>query len=234
MNNAAPLDSRQEIKYVAFHAHKDRFLSWLRFNRAGFSRSFPQRWINNIYFDTHDYNAFEDNVSGISARTKVRYRWYGNLEESTQGTIEIKRKRNVFGWKQLYAFENGPDITSKNWIQIYHLLYSGMPQEGKLWLLSNCAPVIINRYHREYFESRDGKVRINIDSRQSVFDQRSKPAPNILHKALLPDMIVIEAKFDRLHRDIASDYLQGVPVRVSRHSKYINAVNSVNGNGVWL
>ena len=37
----------------------------------------------------------------------------------------------------------------------------------------------------------------------------------------------VEFKFDRNDRELASKILQGIPLRVSRHSKYINALNSV-------
>jgi hypothetical protein len=40
---------------------------------------------------------------------------------------------------------------------------------------------------------------------------------------------VVEFKFARSRRDLASKILQGIPIRVSRHSKYINGVTAIRG-----
>jgi hypothetical protein len=37
----------------------------------------------------------------------------------------------------------------------------------------------------------------------------------------------VECKFDRDQRELASRILVGLPIRVSRHSKYMNAVNAI-------
>ena len=108
-----------------------------------------------------------------------------------------------------------------------------MDEHKKAWLKSHPLPVIINRYVREYFVSHDGNVRITLDRNEALWDQRCGSKPNIIHKNNLPNMIVIEFKFDRIHRSIASSYIQGIPIRVSRHSKFINGVNAVTGYGIW-
>jgi hypothetical protein len=84
-----------------------------------------------------------------------------------------------------------------------------------------------NRYFRDYFLSRDGMVRVTIDTQQAVWDQRFKPRPNLTRRANLPRSLVVEFKFDRENCDVASQLVQGMPIRVSRHSKYINAVRAI-------
>jgi len=224
-----PNDARLEIKFVSYATEYQRLLSWLNKHPAGFSSSFPPRLVNNVYFDTHSYSAFTENLMGVSARTKVRYRWYGSSIEPDTGVLEVKRKRNYFGWKLHYEVPARPYTQGSNWRDIRNNLRAHLSQEGKIWFDANPFPILINRYHRLYLLSADKRIRATVDTKQAVYDQRFKPHPNFSHRANLPDSLVVEFKFNREHRDFASSVLQGMPLRVSRHSKYINGVRAIQG-----
>ena len=228
MYHQVPETARLEIKFVAYEINYHTLLHWLRMHPAGFVAPYPDRRVNNIYFDTHNYLAFTDNLSGASSRTKVRYRWYGESLGPDVGTLEIKNKRNYFGWKLRYKVSEAPYREDANWRAIRKLLLEQLPPDGRKWLDANPLPVMINRYLRKYYLSSDGKVRATIDTQQAVWDQRFKPSPNLTRTANLARTIVIEFKFDRKDRDLASRILQGIPVRVSRHSKYINGVRAIH------
>ena len=47
-----------------------------------FTSSFNDRFVNSIYYDTINYNALNDNLSGISRRYKTRLRWYNKLNKT--------------------------------------------------------------------------------------------------------------------------------------------------------
>jgi hypothetical protein len=224
-----PENARLEIKFVSQAVEYHKLLSWLQSHPAGFSAPFPPRPVNNVYFDTHCYSAFTENLMGVSARTKVRYRWYGASIEPDTGVLEIKRKRNYFGWKLHYKVPDKPGTQGLSWREIRQNLREHLSQEGRVWFDANPFPIIINRYHRLYFLSADGRIRATVDTKQAVWDQRFKPYPNYSHRANLPNSMVIEFKFNREHRDYASGVLQGMPLRVSRHSKYINGVRAIQG-----
>jgi hypothetical protein len=87
--------------------------------------------------------------------------------------------------------------------------------------------VLINRYHRQYFESSDGHVRATLDFRQSVYDQRRHARPNLRFQADIPDTIVVEIKFHRAHHALGARAIAGIPIRVSRNSKYVIGVRSI-------
>ena len=227
MYHQVPELARYEIKFVAYEGNFHTLLHWLHMHPAGFISPYPDRRVNNIYFDTHNYLAFSDNLSGASSRTKVRYRWYGKSLGPDVGTLEIKQKRNYFGWKHRYEVLEKPYAHEANWLAIRRSLSEQLPYDGKIWLDANPVPVMINRYLRKYFVSSDQKVRATIDTQQAVWDQRFKPSPNFNHAANLARTIVIEFKFDRNDRDLASRLLQGVPLRVGRHSKYMNGVRAI-------
>ena len=225
-----PINSRQEIKFVANFYSLPKVLAWVKLNKLGFSQEYPDRWVNNIYFDTYDYYAYASNLSGESSRKKVRYRWYGEKALAI-GQVEIKNKRNYFGWKNTYQIPNSPYQEGDTWRNIIENITSDLPENSKQILKLYNFPVIINRYCRSYYISLNKKIRVTIDTNQSVCDQRYKVFPNFISESKLLDTFVLEVKFDRSERAIASNFINGLPIRVSRHSKYMNAVNSVSGRG---
>jgi len=224
MSRPKPDNTRQEIKFVAYETEHPTILQWIRTHRARFIQPYPGRQVNNVYFDTYDFAACEENLSGASARTKIRYRWYGKSLAPAAGTLEVKRKRNFFGWKFQYQIAENPTVEGATWHDIRQSILRQLPEEARFWLRLNPCPVIINRYYRIYFVSSDNTVRVTVDSRQSVFDQRLRSALNLTRPVHIPRSVIVEFKFDREHRVHASDFMQSFPIRVSRHSKYMTGV----------
>ncbi len=66
MSYNVPLIARNEIKFVARTTEYNRIINWLKLHSAGFYKLYPDRVINNVYFDTQDYNAYAGNISGES------------------------------------------------------------------------------------------------------------------------------------------------------------------------
>ena len=229
MSIAVPEEARYEIKFVSYARNLTALIRWINSHPAGFFEPYPERHVNNVYFDTFDCIAFSENLSGASARTKVRYRWYGDSEGPDSGKLEIKRKRNYFGWKTLFPVMRAPYSKGDSWNAVIKNISKQIPYSGRLWLEANPMPVILNRYYRKYYLSHDGRIRVTLDTNQSVCDQRYKPFLNFKHKANMPDTFVVEIKFDRKNVGLASNLLRGIPLRVSRHSKYINGVRAISG-----
>ena len=68
---------------------------------ASFRKIFPDRKVNNIYFDNIELSAYFDNVNGIADRQKIRVRWYGDdIFKIEQPKLEIKIKSNQLGFKK--------------------------------------------------------------------------------------------------------------------------------------
>ncbi|NIT52386.1 MAG: VTC domain-containing protein [candidate division Zixibacteria bacterium] len=228
MSYKIPDVTRYEIKYVARETYLHSVVHWIRMHREGFIRAYPNRWVNNIYFDSPDYVAFMDNLSGASSRSKVRYRWYGESRTPDSGILEIKRKRNLFVWKLLYKVEEAPYFPGASWREICQRLRSQIPEEGMHWMQDYPHPMIINQYLRQYFVTPDHKIRVTVDSKQKIWDQRFKTAPNFDHRANFPETLIVEVKFDRQDRDRASSIVKDIPIRYSRNSKYMTGVGAVH------
>jgi len=233
MVSTVPEKARYEIKFVAYEQEIHRLLHWVKMHPVGFISPYPDRQINNVYFDSHDYKAFSENLSGSSERRKVRYRWYSDKQDPNhmridKGVLEVKCKRNYFGWKQHYIISNQPDTGNSNWREIRDNMLEELSDNGKRILRNNPHPVLINQYDRKYFVTNDNVIRLTVDRNQNVWDQRYKPQPNYNHRANLCKTLVVEIKFDRADQEYASQLIQGIPLRTSRNSKYMVGVNTIS------
>jgi hypothetical protein len=222
-----PETARQEIKFVANRSDYDLIEQWVRLHGLGFSIAYPDRTVNNVYFDTHELMAYAENLAGVSQRTKVRYRWYGESDWPDKGRLEIKQKRNQYGWKLNFDVSEPPGLEGQDWATIKRTIIRHGGPQAALWLEQFSVPIMINRYRRKYYESACRRVRITLDFDQQVWDQRYCDAPSHIRPANLPETFVFECKFARGERALAERILLGLPIRVSRHSKYMNAVNAI-------
>ena len=71
-------------------------------------------------------------------------------------------------------------------------------------------------------------MRLTVDWDQRVYDERHCATPNLTRLANLPDTLVVEIKFARADRAIANRYAQGIPIRLSRNSKYVIGVQAIS------
>ncbi len=219
-------DLRYEVKFVASPLGLATLERWIRDHPAGFRVAYPARQVNSAYFDDHDLSAYAENLSGVSARTKVRFRWYGEDDGSPSGVLELKCKRNRLGWKRSHPVAALP-LAGVSWREILRKLRDQVHPEARLALDAHPVVVLVNRYWRQYWVSQDGRVRITLDARQRVYDQRRSATPNLERPVNLPDTPVLEIKGafqDRARVELA---IQGVPLRVSRHSKYVVGVQRI-------
>ena len=116
MNKGAiPLEARLEIKYTAPETEYHRLFHWVKHHKHGFFVHYPDRIVNNIYFDSQDYSSFWETLSGFSSRTKVRYRWYGESFFPKEGILEFKNRKNQYTWKDSYKLSIDLLNTSTSW-----------------------------------------------------------------------------------------------------------------------
>jgi len=211
---------RFEIKSSYPPYFDSQLLAWIKSHTMGFRTAFPPRRVNNVYFDTLDLRALDDNIAGISQRCKVRYRWYGHNELPDQGTLEFKNKHTTLGWKDNFRVDASPYVAGDTWRAFQRKLRRALPPEARVMLDEHGEVTLINRYDRRYFESHDRKLRITLDSNQSMYDQMRSPRPNITRRINLPDVNILELKCEDLDRRALVRALADCPVRIARFSKY--------------
>lgn len=226
---ASGSDLRFEVKYVAQATLLPELLMWLRMHPANLSEVYANRTVNNVYFETHDFAAYRDSLEGISQRTKVRYRWYGDDEPFAPGHLEVKRRRGRTGVKSAWQVKErigGPD---QRWTTLLRALRACVPPAARLWLEGFPCPTLINRYRRAYWSTPEGGARVTVDWGHTVFDQRYHAYPNLTGRANLPDCVIIELKLGPEHRTFADAITQSLPLRPRRNSKYCTGVGALHG-----
>jgi SPX domain protein involved in polyphosphate accumulation len=219
--------TRYELKLVTHDINLPQVRSWIRLHSSCFNVAFPNRQINNLYFDTPHLDSYSDNLAGISLRKKLRLRWYGSDFKNLNSTLELKCKRSFQGWKVSQRIEQPFNLTDHNWDSLRdHLLCELKPQMRESFIRYSW-PVLLNQYQREYYLSFDRKVRVTLDFAINAYDQRLSSQPNISRSIVPLGKMVIEIKADRENQAFLSEALACLPLRVGKHSKYALAMESI-------
>ncbi len=187
---------------------------------ASFRKIFPDRKVNNIYFDNSALSAYFDNVEGVADRRKLRVRWYGkDIFKIDKPKLEIKIKSNQLGYKLSYPVENfklndlrklTKEISNKsNSFHIYQ-------------------PTLVNSYLRSYYGTTDGKYRITIDRDLQYFSLLN--ARKFTRFQIEDQAVVLELKYDETLDEAAGFILQYIPFRYSKSSKYVTGLNLLVGD----
>ena len=222
-----PSGARVEIKYLAPEVEYNRLLHWVQHHPHGFVIHYPDRIINNVYFDSQNYGSFWETLSGFSSRAKIRYRWYGESFFPKEGTLEFKNRKNQYTWKDSYKLSTNILTESADWKTFFNKLTGSLPHEARCRLQENPVPILINRYKRSYFINRDHTIRITLDKEIKVFDQRYSPSPNFTRTGIFPHNVVLELKFAEKNRERVSQIFWDIPVNMSRNSKYVSGVRGI-------
>lgn len=210
---------RFERKFLLEESKLDDFKLWLKTQVPSFREAYPKRKISNIYFDNLDFDAFEDNVSGVSDRCKLRVRWYDDNKEKAY--LELKIKKKELGKKIIASIENQFDFSQdleKSLIE----LASKLPIEFQKYITTYSAASAMNCYVREYYENFSG-VRITIDSKQESKSLISNFFDDSYLTSSFYDYLVVEVKYP-IEFDVKElNFLNTIPLIQTKNSKYINA-----------
>ena len=202
---------RIENQALAFVEQMIRHHPW------GFSTLFPDRQVNNIYFDTPGMTCYKENVAGIAERKKYRVRWYGDLEatEGVKNQLEIKIKNNALGDKERYDF---PAFALSDWNTLGNIVTDSLSRPVSL------IPTLLNSYQRSYFGLPTEKFRITIDRALGYCPLiQESQKPSIRH---LDEAIIVEIKYDESLEAEANQVLQYIPFRATKNSKYVTGIET--------
>ena len=216
---------RYERKYRIEWNDPKPLMVWLRQHPAGFSESYPQRQINNIYYDTPELRCFAENMAGVNQRSKYRIRWYGtDGARATHPRLAVKMKHNELGAKQYQVFDdfeisNPPSLDDLKLMDMHHL---------------SLVPALMNRYRRAYYESADSIFRMTIDydlAFRSVHDLNFHPRTAQTSSSLswhaLPDLIM-ELKYSRDADHRLDEITRYLPFRQTKMSKYAVGIGLIH------
>ena len=168
MTNAQPVPTqnpRYEVK-IPFDPHYlPQVRAWVRLHPAHWRVAYPSRQVNNIYFDTANYQGLYGNLGGTGTRGKLRLRWYGSGLDTVAGAhLELKYKEGAVGRKVIWPINVTLDLTHKSWSEVCRSIRKAANMRADPWLAQFAYPVLINHYQRAYYVAADQKVRLTVDT----------------------------------------------------------------------
>jgi len=218
-------DYRYERKFFISDLIIDELEMIIRFHPAMFSEVYPQRYINNIYFDSADLDSYFSNLDGSLERSKHRIRWYGKLFGFIEKPVlEIKNKIGLLGRKD--TFRLSPfKICNKLDINMISNMFNESNLPEKLnEKLNYFNLTLLNRYSRKYFQSADNNYRITVDS-DLAFYQINNYNNLFVNKIVNHNNLIVELKYSRRLDNDANHISKHFPFRMTKSSKYVHGVD---------
>lgn len=223
--------ARYELKFVTETSRYSDLEQWILNHGRCFFKEYPDRKVNNIYFDNHDLDSYSENLSGISSRTKIRLRWYGDQEDLTAKptNLELKIKKNKIGWKhsEPIIFNQNFQNLTKN--EIVTTITKQLSNYFKNRFYFSNLPILVNTYERRYYVSADRRVRITLDKNLVFYDQRLTERLNFVNLYRPANIIVMECKCGANDLDYGQKVVEKIFLPPSKCSKYVLGVQTFLG-----
>lgn len=208
---------RYERKYLSEDYLPGQLESFLKVSLQAFKPIYYQRRVWSMYFDTPDFDYFQENVMGSSRRKKVRVRWYEHESKMSPIQLEMKTRDGEVLKKEVLKLKMRIDEASNKDLKKY------VSEWLKLTIKENynLEPVMVNSYKRKYFRSELLNMRVTIDSDLKFQTFRDWQRQGQVSKF---EATILEAKYN-LKQDKELEGLVGdLPLRVSKSSKYMMGV----------
>lgn len=207
---------RYERKYKIDDASYFEVLNAIKLHPASFITTYPDRYVNSLYLDTHNMDALRDNLAGISQRVKHRIRWYGkDISVAKNPQLEKKIKINQLGKKE---YKKLPDFVVVNGHA--HSLQDYINKN--IDTITPLRPVVLIHYLRSYLISMDKKYRLTLDRDIKYYFMGSYPS--FINYPIIESAIIVEIKYDAQY-DEDWDYIsQNMAFRMGKSSKYVGGV----------
>jgi hypothetical protein len=219
---------RFERKFLLRDVNHFHLQNMILLNKGGFSEKYHSRQINNIYFDTPNFDLYSASIKGFSPRRKIRIRWYGDMFGNINNAVlEIKFKEGVVNHKSSYVLGN-LDLTqgSKIFEQINKSIDNSQIPYHLLSSIKSLKPVLINQYVRKYYESMNHSIRLTLDW-DLLFLSINRYSNYHLNRFLERNLSILELKYDSVIDSGIDKVTNEFPFRLTKCSKYVLGINRV-------
>jgi hypothetical protein len=187
------------------------------------------RFVHNVYLDTASLLDYHNHLNGVPGRHKTRVRWYGEMNgDPVRPVLERKLKRGLVSGKLTEPLHASGHEQSLSWAGLQALLAESKLTELLAASLRFLEPSLYNRYHRRYFASMSGNVRLTVDSELS-FAPPEKLNGSAPRSCCWNHDPIIELKFEPQHAEEAALTANRLPFRLVRCSKYVLGIECLAG-----
>ena len=210
---------RYEIKIPISKFNENIFSKWM-LSLKNLSVQNQSREINNIYYDTINFESAKNNLDGVSNRSKYRARWYVQNRNYSQCNLEIKIKKSKLNKKIIIPINiNYKDILGKDLLDLVKDELQKNKINDRNLYIQKFFPTVQNRYKRDYYEWE--KIRLTYDTNVNYKNLRIRS----LNDWKKDNLNVLEVKFNENKLKEASDLIAGMPFIPKRHSKYLRGLS---------
>jgi len=218
---------RYERKFFISDLSLKEVESFVKLHPALFSEIYYQRYINNIYFDSFEWNHYYENVDGVANKIKMRIRWYGDLFGSIEKPVlELKIKQGRVGKK--VSFPLYPFVLNKtfNLTVLTEMIEASELPDNLVEQAKLSRPVLLNRYCRKYYQSADMNFRITLDWDMQFLKIQSQ-FNAFINKYVDHVNVVLELKYNNQFDDMAQFIGCYIPFIVTKSSKYVSGIEKI-------
>lgn len=229
------MNLRKEKKYTFSSTNLTDVRSEILSSKFSMAKTFNNRFVNSIYLDSLNFHNYNENLAGLSSRSKARIRWYsknqfGQISKASELVLEIKLRSNVMGGKLSYSFKLPNNFINFGANDLIKYIRQVVPTSFLPHIDHSNAFTLAISYEREYFEDFQKKIRATIDS-NIVY---AVPGINILDVRDLPIYIseynILELKYPQdMGNELVALNFDNINVTPGRHSKYAVGLNTVLG-----
>jgi hypothetical protein len=226
---------RQEKKYTFSLGNLSNVRKSIQDSKYAISKSYNNRYVNSIYLDSFNSLNYEENLTGLSKRSKARLRWYSDspfskISRSTDIFFEIKIRTNLFGDKLIHKINFPDDLFYCDSISMMNYLRQTLPVTF-LPYIDHCSIFSLGvSYEREYYETFTKKIRATIDNNIKFARLNSFEVLNFKQlETYKVEYGILELKFPQnIYNEISNIKFDGVEITSGRHSKYTVGLNLIN------
>ena len=210
---------RYEIKIPISKFNEKIFLNWiLSLRRLRIQNE--SREINNIYYDTLNFESAKNNLDGISNRTKYRVRWYKKNFLYSNCNIELKIKRAKLNKKIIIPTNSSySEIINKDFFDLLKNSLNDKTFNDRNLYIQKFFPTIQNRYQRIYYSFNN--IRMTYDTKIYYKNLRM----GNMNEWMNDNLNVLEIKFNQDKLDQARELISRIPLTPMRHSKYLRGLS---------
>ncbi|ASB50962.1 polyphosphate polymerase domain-containing protein [Alkalitalea saponilacus] len=201
MNHPSFTNSRFELKYRIhyFTYLKIRNAVRMYMKKDKFTRQSPGKGylVRSLYFDTHDYSAYHEKMSGDNERIKFRIRTYHHqLEDHTPIRVELKGRKSGLVIKKSCFIS---PLSYRNFIEkgCFGEHDNPVMEEFIRFLhLKTLQPKIITKYYREGYETKfKNDLRITFDHEVQSTHSTTLFPENTFYRQHHHNGVIMEIKF---------------------------------------
>ncbi|MBN2434557.1 MAG: polyphosphate polymerase domain-containing protein [Spirochaetes bacterium] len=152
--------------------------------------------VRSLYYDTYDYKAYDEKMSGDCDRIKFRLRTYSDTySDDVKVRAELKVRRGN-AMEKFTAFVKGSDYRCFMHNGLWNVKNPVLDEYARYVYMRELKPQILIQYFREGFEERArGGLRITFDHNvQSIQSDTLFPEKNAFLRHHMPHTVVLEIK----------------------------------------